>query len=213
MIPFYFYYDHTFLMQANDYYCEEYPVLNYTLVITSGTDKEIALSVVAEDSITVDRLLENAVYIFQIIANNAVGTISTNNRTICKPLTCNNLIYYFICVTDTTDVQMVRAVVLSDVTFRVQCDFIPGSDAQGCMIVLVGDYNNVSVTLLMNLTNTEIINVTTSVSCYKRVIAFDIEYDGQVGTLAVPGKLSGNVNTSPKCLPSSKPSSKGILTY
>ena len=132
---------------------------------------------------------------------------------ICKPLTRNNLIYYFLCVTDTTDVQMIEAVVLSDVTFRVQCDFITGSDAQGCMIVLVGDYNNVSVTLLMNLTNSEIINVTTSVSCYKRVIAFDIEYDGQVGTLAVPGKLSGNVNTSTKCLPSSKPASKGIKLY
>ena len=147
MIPFNFYYDHTFLMQANDYYCEEYLVLNYTLVITSGTDNEIALSVVVEDSITVDCLLENAVYIFQIIASNAIGDISKNNRTICKPLTRNNL---FICVTDTTDVQMVGAVVLSDVTFRVQCDFIPGSDAQGCMIVLVGEYNNVSVTLLMN---------------------------------------------------------------
>ena len=79
-------------MQANDYYCEEYPVLNYTLVITSGTDKEIALSVVAEDSITVDRLLENAVYIFQIIASNVFGAISTHNRTICKPLTYDNLI-------------------------------------------------------------------------------------------------------------------------
>ena len=106
---------------------------------------------------------------------------------------------------------MVGAVVLSDVTFQVQCDFIPGSDAQGCMIVLVGDYNNVSAILLMNLTNSEIINVTTSVSCYKRVIAFDIEHNGQIGTLAVPGKLSGNVNTTTKCLPSSKPASKGIL--
>ena len=187
-------------MQANNYYCEEYPVLNYTLVITSGTDKEIALSVVAENSITVDCLLENTVYIFQIIASNAVGAISTNNRMICKPLTCNNLIYYFVCVTDTTDVQMVGAVVLSDVTFRVQCDFIPGSDAQGCMIILVGEYNNVSVTLLMNLTNSEIINVTNSVSCYKRVVAFDVEYDGQVGTLAVPGKLAGNVNTTTRCV-------------
>ena len=97
MIPFNSYYDHTCLMQANDYYCEEYPVLNYTLVITSGTDKEIALSVTAEDSIAVDRLLENAVYIFQIIASNAVGDISTNNRTICKPLTCNNLLLFPLC--------------------------------------------------------------------------------------------------------------------
>ena len=106
---------------------------------------------------------------------------------------------------------MVRAVVLSDVTFRVQCDFIPGSDAQGCMIVFVGEHDNVSVTLLMNLTNSEIINVTNSVSCYKRVVAFDVEHNGQIGTLAVPGKLSGNVNTRTKCLPSSNPANKGKL--
>ena len=99
---------------------------------------------------------------------------------------------------------------LSDVTFQVQCDFILGSDAQGCMIVLVGEYNNVSVTLLMNQTNSEIINVTTPVSCYKRVIAFDVEHNEQIGTLAVPGKLSGNVNITIKCLPSSKPANKGI---
>ena len=79
------------------------------------------------------------------------------------------------------------------------------------MIVLVGEYNNVSVTLLMNQTNSEIINETTSVSCYKRVIVFDVEHNGQIGTLAVPGKLSGIVNTTTKCLPSSKPASKGIL--
>ena len=99
MIPFHFHYviEYTFLMQANNYYCEEYPVLNYTLVITSSTNKEIALSVTAEDSITVDCLLENAVYIFQIIASNAVGAISTNNRTICKPLTCNNLLLFRLC--------------------------------------------------------------------------------------------------------------------
>ena len=99
---------------------------------------------------------------------------------------------------------------LSDVTFQVQCDFIPGSDAQGCMIILVGDYNNVSVTLLMNQTNSEIINITNSVSCYKRVIAFDVEHNGQIGTLAVPGKLSGNVNITTKYLPSYRAATKGI---
>ena len=105
---------------------------------------------------------------------------------------------------------MVGAVVLNDVTFRVQCDFIPGSDAQGCMIVLVGEYNNVSVTLFMNQTYSEIINITNSVSCYKRVVAFDVEHNGQIGTLAVPGKLSGNVNITTKCLPSYRAATKGI---
>ena len=40
---------------------------------------------------------------------------------------------------DTTDVQLVTAVFDQNSDgFLVQCDFIPGSEAQGCMVVLVG---------------------------------------------------------------------------
>lgn len=101
---------------------------------------------------------------------------------------------------DTTDTQMVRAVVLSGINsaFRVQCDFITGSNAQGCMVVLVGEFDNVTVNLKRD-NNTEVIIVTYPVSCYKKVLAFDIEYDGSIGTVAVSRELMRNFSTVVQC--------------
>lgn len=53
---------------------------------------------------------------------------------------------------------MVNATVLSNIsnTFRVQCDFIAGSDAQGGLVILVWTDDNITETLLRNSTNSEI---------------------------------------------------------
>ena len=75
--------------------------------------------------------------------------------------------------------------------------FISGSDAEGCLVVLVGDFNNHT----LNLTRTNssaITRVKYHVSCYKEVIGFNIEGDGSVGTLAIPGKIRGDFNHSKK---------------
>ena len=95
---------------------------------------------------------------------------------------------------DTTDVQ--RATVSStddDSLFRVQCDFMTGSDAQGCMVVLVGDFN-----ATLNLTRPEnysVASVMYMISCLNEVLAFDIERDGSIGPLAVHGKIFDNTST------------------
>ena len=85
---------------------------------------------------------------------------------------------------------MVRAVELADsATFRVSCKFLPGSSARGCMVVLVSEAENTTV----NLTRTNYekdVMVTYSPSCYNKIIAYDIEQDGTVGTLAFPGDLA-----------------------
>ena len=70
----------------------------------------------------------------------------------------------------------------------VQCDFITGSNAQGCMVVLVGEFDNITA----NLSNLEengskVLTISHPLSCYYEIFAFDIESDGSVGTLAVPG--------------------------
>ena len=87
--------------------------------------------------------------------------------------------------------------------FRVKCEFIPGSDAQGCMLVLVGELDNTTVKLTRGVYSEEAtISTVYPTSCYKRVIAYDIEYDGSVGSLAVPGKLLANTtsNSAAQCL-------------
>ena len=78
--------------------------------------------------------------------------------------------------------------------FHVQCVFIEGSDAQGCMIVLMGTYDNTTAIISRRYQGSgsanATVNVAEPVSCYHEVYAFDIEHDGGVGTLAVPGRLS-----------------------
>ena len=86
--------------------------------------------------------------------------------------------------------------VLSDAkTIRFQCDFITGSNALGCMVILVGEFNNITVNLTKESEETstmKILSLTESFkSCYYStgMVAYDIESDGTVGTLAVPGHL------------------------
>jgi hypothetical protein len=91
---------------------------------------------------------------------------------------------------DTTDVQQVEAKQIgSDI--QVQCNFISGSDALGCMVVLVGDAINttVNVTRCGTRSCSVLILNSKSLSCYCEVFAFDIESDGSVGTLSISGEL------------------------
>ena len=92
-------------------------------------------------------------------------------------------------IIDTTDVQKVSAVALDDqCTFMVECEFIPGSDAQGCLVVLVRELNNVTVNLTRN-SRVGTVKVANSPSSVLKVLAFDVEYNGSVGTLAIPGDI------------------------
>ena len=70
--------------------------------------------------------------------------------------------------------------------FTVQCEFISGSNAQGCLVVLIGQYDNITERLTRN-NNTKLVYVKYPQSCYRNVIAFDIESNGSVGLIAVPG--------------------------
>ena len=97
---------------------------------------------------------------------------------------------------DTTDVQNVQVVQVNGTNaFEVLCDYIPGSNANGCMVVLVGGTPNVN-NITVNLTrardgsaSTKVVYLTLPTLCYDQVFAFDIEYDGSVAAIAVPGRL------------------------
>ena len=70
-----------------------------------------------------------------------------------------------------------------------------GSDAHGCMVVLVGGSENTTVNLTRNgsgIIAVEMINVTCPLINYIQVIGYDIESDKSIGLLAVHGKLSFN---------------------
>ena len=97
--------------------------------------------------------------------------------------------------------------------FMVECEFITGSNARGCMVVLKGAYGDETTRLMRDITmsNTDprvIINVKHLPSCYQEVEAYDIESDGSTGSLPVPGTLMRNFNTKIPCTSKSKLSVK-----
>jgi hypothetical protein len=99
---------------------------------------------------------------------------------------------------DTTDVQVVTATLLEGVNASIiQCEFITGSTASGCMVVLTGfEAYNVNLTRDINTNSaTTTITLEHPPSCHTGVEAFDIESDGSVGSLAVPGQLGGRLET------------------
>ena len=73
---------------------------------------------------------------------------------------------------------MVRGIGLnSSHAFRIMCDFIHGSDALGCEVVLVCEYDNVTGSLPREGTASRdmVVSVTYAALCYNKVFAFDIE--------------------------------------
>ena len=94
-------------------------------------------------------------------------------------------------------------------TSIIGCEFIEDSNAAGCQIVLTtnnGEQDYYNLTKNQN-TNSTAIAVTLELppSCYSGVKAFDIESDGSVGTLAIPGHIMNlsQVQCTPATLPGS----------
>ena len=97
----------------------------------------------------------------------------------------------------TTDVQRITVATLKEMkspdksSVIVACNFITNSNAKGCIIHFIDNYNRTM--MVVNLTR----NATTNRTCALiesseiinevHVYGYDIEYDGSVGSLQVPG--------------------------
>ena len=82
----------------------------------------------------------------------------------------------------------------------IQCEFITGSNAAGCMVLLTsenGQEEHYNLTKIPNM-NCSTLTVTLKhpLSSYNGVVAFDIESDGSIGSLAISGQLR-NVAQAP----------------
>ena len=120
----------------------------------------------------------------------------------------------FYCVADTTDVQTITAVVAEDydstLKITILCDFITGSNAQGCMVVLVGDLIHSTMNLTRNSTWT--METLTKCANLHDVFGFDIESDGSIGILPVPGVVIQNTTQNKStCLPNEVTPSRKFL--
>jgi hypothetical protein len=198
--------------------------MNYTLEVNSSLNQaEILASVTVHELepnteyVTLGGNLsnENTLYSFRILVANDVGIVSTSYRPICKSFYCTSSFInalFHINYADTTDVQAVKVTLIEGANAStIQCEFITGSNATGCMVVLTG-----LVPYQVYLTRNPSANLTAKTvtlahppSCYTGVEAFDIESDGSVGSLAVPGRLGGRLETP--CTPNETLSGKSIL--
>ena len=86
----------------------------------------------------------------------------------------------------------------------ILCAFIPGSDAQGCAVELMGHVDNITVNLARENDSREAVTLCElphPLYCYYQIHAFDIEADGSIGTLPVPGVLLyDNVTMISQCI-------------
>lgn len=95
----------------------------------------------------------------------------------------------------------------------VQCHFITGSNALGCMVVLVSESTSIFFILERNNPcKVEALNTTDPMSSFYAVYAYDIESDGTSGTLPIPGQLirTSSENFTSTCL-SSVPTGDSVL--
>lgn len=87
-------------------------------------------------------------------------------------------------------------------TLSVNCVFVNGSDTQECMVVFVGELKNITTSLIRNNSETFMkvtINVTVNdeIFCFigTKVFGYDIESNGSIGMLAIPGVLNRTMDT------------------
>ena len=99
--------------------------------------------------------------------------------------------------------QSVSATVVDESTIDIQCHFIHGSDALGCKVILVSDYQGIKDETIMNVSrNNNIVsiqrrvNLTQLSSCYSKVTAFDIEVNGTISNLAIEGNILPKATTN-----------------
>ena len=98
--------------------------------------------------------------------------------------------------TDTTDVQSIT--VFQDPTHRtsmILCTFIEDSDAYGCLVHINDNDNRVKM-LTRNTTINRACALIESSENISEVYGYDIEYDGSVGSLRVPGIALDNESSN-----------------
>ena len=85
----------------------------------------------------------------------------------------------------------------------IECYFLNGSDAQGCKVVVVSDHSSVgNITAMLirhNVSDSTVsgqVNLTYHIDCYHHVLAFDIEANGTISSLATRREIELNETLS-----------------
>ena len=91
----------------------------------------------------------------------------------------------------TTDVQSVTANREENNTFSIQCSYITGSDALGCVYTLVSKIEKINnITGIINRTSLGVLIDIPDAGCYEIILAYDWESDNTTGTLPIRGVIN-----------------------
>ena len=101
---------------------------------------------------------------------------------------------YHLNITATTDVQSVTISRDQGDIYSIQCSYVTGSDAIGCVYILVSNKTNVN-NFTGTLERTRMLVEISNIGCYLEVLAYDLERDNTTGTLPI----RENINSSETC--------------
>ena len=92
----------------------------------------------------------------------------------------------------TTDVQSVTVSRRNNGTYSIQCSYITGSDAHGCVYILVSEVKGVkNIKGTIERTNSEGLAIELhNASYYGEVLAYDWERDNTTGSLSIRGCIT-----------------------
>ena len=99
----------------------------------------------------------------------------------------------------------------------IECHFINGLDAQGCKVVVVSDHSSVGNITTMLIRHNESdstasgqVSLTYQIDCYHHVLAFDIEANGTISSLARDERIIQPRNNTNILINMCKRTEKGI---
>ncbi len=87
--------------------------------------------------------------------------------------------------------EKVSFCLVENTTYSIQCSYISGSNARGCVFTLVSGVEGVAnITGIINRTSSEGVRIEVpNIGSYREVLAFDLESDKTTGTLPVRGSI------------------------
>ncbi len=86
----------------------------------------------------------------------------------------------------------VRLCLVENTTYSIRCSYISGSNARGCVFILVGGEEGVAnITGIINRTSSEGVRIEVpNIGSYREVLAFDLENDNTTDILPLRGNIT-----------------------
>ena len=172
--------------------CPEFPILSYTVVVEDMYRNRTVYISSATMDVSI-ALLEDMHYSFFVVVTNQFGNSSGSTPvTISEAFVlCIIRLMILLLILVTTDVQNVRICRVEDSnSYLIQCGYVTGSDARGCVYVTRGGDVMGNVTGTIARSNSAGVTVELTGSIYTDLLAYDWESEDSVSSLPIIVNIS-----------------------